>query len=196
MILKFAKDIDAELAAFATGFPDHLRYTTKECRVNEDVLADYYHVYPNTWVVTGYNLYRSARVMTHELIIRWLSHNQTFEGGDTQQRESELTLARLNAEICASVPFILGYAGDLEQIPLLPRAAGGLALVWPLYLAATMDTVTASTRAWVISRLDKLGHLMGIQQAVTLANVLRTKTHITAWERFESTRIDEELNDW
>ena len=107
-----------------------------------------------------------------------------------------MLLTRLNADICASVPFVIGTTNILGQEAMLPRVAAGMALIWPLYLAATMDTVAASTRAWVITRFERLGHVMGIQQGLSLAHVLRTKKHITAWDRFESTRVDEEIEDW
>ena len=195
-IFTIAKDLDKDLADFANTLPDWLGYATKPCRVSENVLSDYYHVYSNTWVVGAYNLYRSARIMTHEVIIRWLLCNPTYEHFNVQWRESELLLARLSADICASVPFILGDVEVPGGIPSLPKAAGGVALVWPLYLAATMDTASESTRAWVVTRFEKLGHLMGVQQAISLSHVLKSGKIITAWDRFESTRIDEELVEW
>ena len=195
-VLTLARDIDSDLHDFEIGFPDWLRYTSVPCKFSENVLSDYYHIYPRSYVVGGYNLYRSARIMTHELILNWLSRNPDYESRDLQRRESEIVLTRLNAEICASVPFILGDVETPDGTASFRGASGGIAMVWPLYLAATMDTATKSTRAWVITRLDKLGHVMGIQQAVTLADVLRTTKHITAWDRFESTRVDEEIKDW
>lgn len=192
IVVTLAKEIDSELAEFVHGFPEWLRYTTRQCSISESVLSDYYHVYPNTWIVSAYNLYRVARILANELIMNWYSRNPTWDNVHIERRRSETLLARLNVDICASVPFALG---EIDGV-FLPRASAGIALVWPLYLAATMDGGLESTRAWVITRLDKLGHEMGIQQAVSLANVLKTKRHITAWDRFESTRPDEELSDW
>ena len=37
---------------------------------------------------------------------------------------------------------------------------------------------------------------MGIKQAESLANVLRTKREITAWDKFETARADEVVDDW
>ena len=196
VIFTTAQEIDTNLANFVDGFPDWLRYTTKSCKISEDVLSDYYHVYTNTWIVSAYNLYRSARIMNNEVILKWLAFNPDYEHKSVQQRESETLLARLKADICASVPGILGDVPSPNGETYLPRATGGVALVWPLYLVATMDSASGSTRAWVVTRLEKLGHLMGIQQAVSLAHVLRTKREITAWDRFESTRMDEEIQDW
>ncbi|KAL6721944.1 hypothetical protein ACLMJK_001049 [Lecanora helva] len=196
VVLSLAKDIDTDLSDFANAIPPWLGYSLRTCRISENVFSDYYHVYPNTWVVGAWNMCRGARIMTQETILDWLEHNPDYEGQDTQKRECEILLGRLAADICASVPFVLRDAEPEEDPLFRPQAVAGIALVWPLYLTATMDTATESTRAWVISRLDKLGHMMGIQQAVSLARVLRTQRTITAWRRFESTRADEELVEW
>ena len=51
-------------------------------------------------------------------------------------------------------------------------------------------------RAWILTQLALIGRIMGIRQAESLANVLRTKFEITAWERFEKARLDEVVDDW
>lgn len=193
IVLTLVKDIDNDLADYVRAFPSCLQYTTKQCSFSDSVLLDFYHVYPNTWIIGAYNLYRVARILTHEIILNWYARNLGRNDMDVQRRQSETVLARLNADICASVPFALG---EMENGESLPKASVGMALIWPLYSAATMDGVQESTRAWVITRLDRLGHKFGIQQAVSLANVLKTKHGITAWDRFESSRMDEELSEW
>ena len=117
---------------------------------------------------------------------------------DLEQRQSSgAILARLSAEICASVPCIFGQIAKNgpPNASYSPKAATGTWVLWPLYLAATMDSATPTTRAWVITQLDRLGRIMGLQQATTLAAVLRTQKELTAWDRF-GTRIDEEVNEW
>ena len=37
---------------------------------------------------------------------------------------------------------------------------------------------------------------MGIKQAESLANVLKTKREITAWDKFETARADEVFDEW
>lgn len=195
-ILAPLKDIDADLADYESNFSGWARYTIKQCKISEHTLLDYHHCYHNTWIVSAYNMYRSARILTHEAILAYFSRNPTWDSLNVQHRESETILTKMSDEICASVPFILGGVEPENPEKPIPRTAAGTALVWPLYLAATMDLAKASTRAWVITRLDKLGHTMGIQLAVSLAQVLREKKFITAWDRFETTPMDEELDDW
>ena len=195
-VLTIAKGIDADLVEWVNKIPGWLRYTKKTSEDTENVLHGYYHVYPNMWIVGGFNLYRCARILTHEVMERWLSRNINY---DVRQRlESETILFRLNADICASVPCIFGQVdvnGQYTRSSYAPRAAAGTWILWPLYLAATMDSATPTTRAWVINQLDRLGRVMGLQQAVSIAAVLRTQRGVTAWDRFGS-RIDEEIEEW
>ena len=37
---------------------------------------------------------------------------------------------------------------------------------------------------------------MGIKQAESLAKVLKTRKHITVWDKFETARADEVVDDW
>ena len=194
-VLTIAKAIDADLVEWIDAIPPWLKYITKTSDDTENVLSGFYHVYPNIWIVGGFNLYRCARILTHEFIVRWL--DRSFVHDPQQRQASEAILVKLNADICATVPGIFGQI-DKNGPPdasSAPRAATGTWVLWPLYLAATMDSATPTTRAWVIAQLDRLGRIMGLQQATSLAAVLRTQKEITAWDRF-GTRIDEEVNEW
>ncbi|KAL2353447.1 hypothetical protein BJ546DRAFT_1062852 [Cryomyces antarcticus] len=101
--------------------------------------------------------------------------------------------AEISSDICASAPYYLGVGNSAGQNP---RAAAGSSLIWPLYLAAITDRAPFPTRTWVITQLDKIGEIMGIRQATSLANVLRTKYEVTVWDRPKSYAIDAEEGDW
>ena len=193
-VLTIARGIDDDLVEWMEQIPQWLRYTTKTSSDAENVLSGFYHVYPSMWIVGGFNLYRCARILTHEFIVQWLNHNTLYDL--LQRQTSEAILVELNADICASVPCVFGVI-DKNGPSNSPssKTAAGIWILWPLYLAATMDTATPATRAWVINQLDKLGRIMGIQQALSLGAVLRTQKELTAWDRFGS-RIDEEVDEW
>jgi Tfp pilus assembly protein PilW len=195
-VLVIAKGIDADLIEWADKSPSCFKYTRVLSNDAENVPSGYYHVYPNVWVVSTWNLYRSARILTHEVIERCLSRN--FASDFAQIRQSEAVLSMMNADICASVPCVFGQI-DASGLQIgssrSARAGTGTWILWPLYLAATMDRAMPTTRSWVLDQLDKMGRTMGIQQAISLAAVLRTQKEITAWDRFGS-RVDEEVDDW
>lgn len=143
-------------------------------------------------------MYRSARILTQQVIIGWLSRNSmpnpVVEG--SQRRQSEVSTVRLAYEICASVPFILGASHNSIYSTRALNATRGVNLLWPLYLSATMTHQVAGMRTWIITRLELIGRVMGIKQAQSLAEVLRTQQEITAWDKFERVRADEVLDDW
>ena len=115
---------------------------------------------------------------------------------ESQRRQSKILLANLAYDICATAPFMLGSLDSSPNSPWPPRAAAGTALLWPFYLVATMNQQFPAMRAWIITRLALIGQNMGIKQAESLANVLKTKREITAWDRIETARADEVLDDW
>lgn len=189
-----AKFIDEDLVVWADAFPDFMRFKVVQATPSESICSNYYHTYPNTWIVSGWNLWRCSRILIHEVIMKWLSRHPTYNL--TQMRESEAVLREMNADICASVPFLFGENHPGGSSTYVPRAAAGTNVLWPVYVAATMDTTSPSTRAWCIIQLEKLGKTMGIRQASSLAKVLKAQKEITAWDRFDHQRPDEELVDW
>lgn len=51
-------------------------------------------------------------------------------------------------------------------------------------------------RAHIITQLEYIGRITGIKQAESLANVLKAQREITAWDKFETARADEVVDDW
>lgn len=102
-----------------------------------------------------------------------------FEGTNTfkaLQKESQ----GVADDIAASVPFHLVANLDetLQNIKtknpgdIRPqKALGGLFLMYPLYIAATLPPIPSSQQEWMKARLIWIGKHMGIGEAVILANV-------------------------
>lgn len=193
-----AKFIDSDLEDWKNSLPPAFSYSMIQSNNTEYVFSGTYHIYSNTWTAAVWNVYRCARILTQEIITAWLSRNSMPNPAldESQRRHSENLLANLAYDICASAPFILGASSSSVYSSQPARAASGTALLWPFYLAATMDQQLVGVRAWIITRLELIGRIMGIKQAESLANVLRTKREITAWDKFETVRADEVLDDW
>jgi hypothetical protein len=197
-IVSAALQIDSDLAAWATECPLHYVYNTITMKErSESVFADYYHVYPNIWIATTWNHYRSIRMLVNELILEHLSHlNQNqFVYQDPGQDFSILyenrmlfsksVLVQMTQDICASVPYYLNYQDPGrtdDPINNPPKAAGGNLLLWPLYTAAVTEVVSDVMRSWVVGRLKAIAEIMGIRQATALAHVLSLKKEIDVWE--------------
>ncbi|KAI1284226.1 hypothetical protein F5Y07DRAFT_349115 [Xylaria sp. FL0933] len=81
-------------------------------------------------------------------------------------------------------------SGESNSRPHLPDhlpgsfeivGAGGLTLMWPLLVAANSGIVSKDLRDWIITCLDKIGHSMGINQALAMAKLLREGMESRAW---------------
>ncbi|KKK24195.1 hypothetical protein AOCH_000788 [Aspergillus ochraceoroseus] len=88
----------------------------------------------------------------------------------------------LTADICASMPYHLGYraaSGEIrypsEGFPhgKYARLISACHIVWPLYVAGIVEGVTVTQRLWVSRQLDFIGREMGVGKAVVLAGLVR-----------------------
>ena len=102
---------------------------------------------------------------------------------ESQVLASNSTLLQLSHEICASVPFFLGYSvksSDRSSRPP-PKAVSGNLLLWPLYIAACTGIVSNMMRVWVAGRLSMISDVMGIRQAAPLAYTLKVQQDLLEW---------------
>ena len=197
-VITLANLIDSDLEDWKNCLPPAFLYSISWSTNTEYVFSGTYHVYNNTWAVGVLNIYRCARILTQQVITRWLSRNTMPNAAlnESQRRRSKDLLAKFAHEICASVPFIVGASESSIYSLRRQSAATAIGLLWPLYLAATMDLQITGMRAWIITRLELIGLTMGVKQAESLAYVLRTKEEITSWDKYETTQADEVLDDW
>lgn len=193
-VVELANLIDSDLEDWKNNLPPVFSYSEIQSVKSESVFSDTYHVYSNMLIAAIWNIYRCARILTQQEITCWFGRSSMLSPAldELQRRQSEILLANLAYDICASGPFILGASQSSQP----PRAAAGTALLWPFYLVATMDQQLAGMSAWIITRLEMIGQTMGIKQAESLAYVLRAKKEITAWDKFETARADEVFDDW
>ena len=192
-----AHAIDAEFVRWMDNLPLDYAYMKRSSRPLDQNHSDTYHVYRSVWIVSIWNTYRCARILLIHVILNWNYHYAVpcLEIGSSEYHNYHNILDELASDICDSIPFILYSDHDV------PRAAVGASLIWPLYLVATMDIASVYQRSWVISCMEKIGHIMGIRQAASVANVLRYKKEITAWDKqafgeFANKIEDEDNDDW
>jgi hypothetical protein len=205
-IISEALSIAADLDDWHIDLPqDRFSFTTvKMYSPTPEVYSDYYHVYRDLSSASLVNNSRVILILVHEIILTQLSYirrqspqefneqsgyNRTSlpSYADQIQRQiksSQKTILDLIDLICASVPFLLDYeycasAMPTQSEPLHPRAAGGNAAMWPLYVSAEISFVRNSTREWIIGRLNKIGGEMGVQQANTMVGFLLQRKEVT-----------------
>jgi hypothetical protein len=194
-IITTACAIDQELDIWSKTCPITFIYQTvalKERR--EAVFSDHYHVYLNLWVATVWNHYRSIRLLINELILDQLCHlyQDNPEASllwndpgffENQVLTSNTTLLQLCHDICASVPYYLGFDPDADRrMPRpIPKAVTGNLLLWPLYTAGVTGLVSDIMRDWVAGQLRWISDIIGIRQAGPLALSLMRKQDILIW---------------
>lgn len=194
-ILRRAASIDANLADWVNDLPWEYSYMTRTNGRAEDLFCGYYYVYKSARKAVFWNTYRCARILVNEIILRSLAQVLDSE----PCRTAQALINQLSIDICASVFFHLWGDYKIQDSSRTPRAAAGYALIWPLYLVGLFGQPNAM-RSWVIAQLDKIGGLMGIQQATSLANLLRMDKEIKLWDRMMMSNVIEELaqeeDDW
>jgi hypothetical protein len=195
-IITTACAIDNDYDLWAKTCPYQLIYQTMTLKErSEEVFSDHYHVYPNLWVATVWNNYRAVRLLVNELILDQLCHlylnspESALLWNDVcffenQVLASNTTLLQLCHDICATVPFYLGFDpnADKRMPRAIPKAVSGNMLLWPLYTAGLTDLVSDMMRDWVAGRLRWISDVIGIRQAAPLAFSLRRKQDILKWQ--------------
>ena len=194
-ILSLAASIDANLADWVNYLPWEYSYMSRANGRAEDLFCGYYYVYQSARKAVIWNTYRCARILVNKIIL-----NSLAQALDTEPcRAAQALINQLSHDICASVLFHLWGDYSIQDSSYTPRAAAGYASIWPLYLVGLFGQLNPM-RSWVIAQLDKIGGLMGIQQATSLANLLRMGKEIKVWDRMMMNNVIEELaqdeDDW
>jgi hypothetical protein len=206
-IIRTALTIDANLTSLFISVPLAWSYRTVKVplfngeAITKAIWGDNYHIYGSLASSSMWNNYRSARILVHELIIDAVKTLEASTLEDTDRRrqraldsQSRLVAHQLVEDICASVPFNLGAGieaneeSDVEDsAPLKVTGAGGFSLMWPLLIAGNSGLACQDLRQWIINCLEKIGHSMGINQALAMAHLLRRGMGSRAWLSQEGT---------
>ncbi len=152
----------------------------------EEVLGLRYHTYTDNWIASIWTNYRLGHLIVSEMLTHYLTSfsNKTTPLGPISNpkvrlEQSRLAMMHILAEIPASIPFQLGFSTEKDgPNAAAPYAQGGRSCVWPLYLVGGVETAPAVVCDWAINRLHFIGKTMGIQPALAIATILRTRQQI------------------
>lgn len=205
-VITTALAIDAEYESWGKTCPLQFIYQTVTLRQrSEEVFSDHYHVYNNLWIATVWNNYRSVRILLHEILLDQLCHLylnnpessllwNDLNFFENQVLASNSILLQLCHDICASVPYYLGFDpnADIFSPRQVPKAVAGNLLLWPLYIAGCTDLVSDMMRDWAGGRLRWISDVIGIRQAAPLAFSMKRKQDLLTWQN--ETEDDETPN--
>jgi hypothetical protein len=209
-IIREALKVDADLVSVVLGAEEPWRYQSVAAptppslisTMNSTIWGSFYHVYYSVIACTVWNNYRAIRIIVHELICDTIKQLNSTTDSDRESPQHarlliqcEQTMVQMVEDICASVPFCFGCelnpedadkassdTGLSSAAAALPvNGSGGFTLMWPLLIAANSGVAPEDMRAWIAGCLDKIGHSMGINQALAMSGVLRKGMSVDAW---------------
>lgn len=139
-----------------------------------------YHTYETFTGCTALNHLRYGRLFVIEIILDRLRRLTTQPNFVITQDFKDLCYRlrdlgrQLAFDICATVPYLCGFLGGKGNKGHLASApAGGLALLFPLFVAASVDGAGSPSSNWIKNCFHTIAKEMGIDQALALMQLLQ-----------------------
>ncbi|KAJ2971557.1 hypothetical protein NQ176_g7630 [Zarea fungicola] len=190
-----AMRLDSGLFLAVLDAPKRWHYRTLKVPVEDGkpiikgIWGEEYHEYNSLGAAKMWNNYRSARIVIMELIIDIVKERDLL--ADAQYaflaNQCRQTLKQLVEDICASVPFYFGWCLSADEKAngggrwMEGTGNNGLALMWPILVAGNSGIASEEQQEWIAVCLDKIGHSMGINQAFSMARLLRERKRSRSW---------------
>jgi hypothetical protein len=141
-----------------------------------------YDMYPDPWIACVWNSYRNVRLLIHESIMAATLKYGTEEQKANLQSSAKVLVDMANG-ISHSAAYHLGYqrrdgdAGDARKLGLADNVPtpGGFLLLWPLFFSGMLRTTPKEQRQWVAKTIRRMGVQMGLQLAMSMAELLEEK---------------------
>ncbi|PYI03715.1 hypothetical protein BO78DRAFT_421328 [Aspergillus sclerotiicarbonarius CBS 121057] len=190
-IISIAMAIDSELGHYASTLSAEFSYATGTWpgdvvsrEKDGDNFSHYqgsYHIYQSTWACNVWNNYRYIRILVNGVILTHLAIAQKSQPGVEYDRfknqcvQIRGLMRQLATDICCSIPFKFGVAGQDEKNvfdSVITKAGTGFTMLLPLFVAALVDGVSSPIHDWVMRCFNVVGRAMGIDTALTLIDLL------------------------
>ncbi|TKA79206.1 hypothetical protein B0A49_03191 [Cryomyces minteri] len=200
-LMQASEDADTDLRRWEETLPGLWDYLTvavvtsvPEDLENSETWSGPIHIYEDMHIASVRNNQRVSRIFCQSIImgcLAWLSPGKYRT--DERLEAARYTVQNMVDNICASVPFHLGF--DLRdrllqtgQDESAAQAVGGYFLLWPLFVAASMDCVSTEQRVWLQGRLSKVAGIYGLDQR-QLVNAANQHT-LTSEPVFEDAHVE------
>lgn len=188
-----ARSLDADMSAWVQGLSPSCYF---DVYVNPGPfwVNKQYHIspykglsytYSGVWLCNVWNNYRLSRIHVDDIILTRLRPLVSDPNSDTHTRNELLAECRvlrdrmrqLACDICHSAPYQLGVLDESKasrQNPVIKSSAGGFLLLYPLCIAVSVDGSSSPLCSWALECFHVVAHAMGINQAITLRNLMQT----------------------
>jgi hypothetical protein len=186
--------LDQHLFDWLQSLPESWRYSeTAIPPTATDVFSPKMHLYPTFFVANDWGLYRALRLFNASLSFRIYENlrrvNPEAEFKNTMMGV-EMKIQELVDEVCASIPYHLGYRVMESEIIHYPvecfpnqrhgRLMSACHMMWPLYMAGSAHGISSTQRSWIASKLTYIGEELGARQSVALANRVSQRVSLDA----------------
>lgn len=195
-IIEAALELDNRFISVFENLPPHWQYGFVYTDETPDLIwGGNYHVYSEFWVAHIWNGMRTCRILIHELIRDQLlsaayEPEEIFTATEfiAQNESCEAIMVQMRDDILGSVPHhtqssLVQSKTVMDGPNTFLEGSRSYFVLWPLYLAGSMDLTTEAIREWSIKRLKIIGDTVGLKQAVVLADYMENGKHISAWDR-------------
>ncbi|POR37839.1 Uncharacterized protein TPAR_01972 [Tolypocladium paradoxum] len=171
--------IDGELETWRRDLPASWVYKSyRDLRSTGSLdrgFTGWYDMYPDLWIASAWNNYRTVRLLIHETIIK-----ATIKYGAVDENPnldvSMAVLQTMTRDICNSVICHLGgpqlHDPTGSQGGISRAIPGGYMLMWPLFLSGMLRTTPMDQRRWIAAELRKIGVGMGLRLAISMATLI------------------------
>ncbi|KAL2067745.1 hypothetical protein VTL71DRAFT_15841 [Oculimacula yallundae] len=209
-LLESAQKLDDELGAWPLRIPAHSNHSAvinikhEATSPNQEFayVPKEIHRYPSLFVARIWNQYRVSRLILQSTISR-VSHIKSTVFAPYEDGTEDISQAMVDG-ICASVPFLLGYnCSELKHLnppapsTLWPQSVstiapgtitnGRFSLMWPLFVASSVPSISELQRRWIRDQLKwlantGLNHANFLMDASTMEGL--EKTHFVTLSEY------------
>jgi hypothetical protein len=172
-VLRSLVKIDSELETWASCLPVSWAYSTLPCIPGENFYSTTFYMHSNYRNATIWNEYCTTRLLVNDLLLNSLDHC-LLTRSKCEERIFH-TLQRVCNDVCANAPYFLGR---VKGLPMFDRSLGGYYFLWSLFICACMPRISDYQRSWATKQLKIIGHEMGINLALLLADLMEKKPHL------------------
>jgi hypothetical protein len=165
--------IEEDLETWACNLPSSWRYQILSCPPRNDFYTVYYHTYPGYSIGAAWNHYRISRCIVNDLLVTSLDSSKHLTISE-RRNQAKRKIVMLCTDICLSTPYFLRQM-DYSSFP--KPTVGSNDVMWALSVCANMRCVPEERRLWAVTQLERIGHEMGVHQALQLAKVARCSTN-------------------
>lgn len=179
-----AMSIEKELLAWKSDLPENWKYSLDENKLNK-AYGPSCHVYASPWQSHIWTHYRICRHVAHSVLLQYLdtlalpiakAHPALIEACASQREASREIQSIMMRDLCASMPYILGFYDKTKGDNMLfPQHWGVFGLLGSIQAMVGVAGIFEQDVGWLCVMLKYIGSRLGIGQALVMERCLKAQ---------------------